>query len=89
MKAEDIKEHLAELNEEAILYDDYDEALIGIGHRNGSGAIAAYDLDKVFKELEKILGPECSEEDVIEYFDYNVMGTWAGEYTPIFIEVLK
>ena len=54
MKPEEIKEHLAELNEEAILYDDYDEALIGIGHRNGSGSIAAYDLDKVFKELDRL-----------------------------------
>ena len=89
MKVEDIKEHLAEINEEAILYDDYDEALIGIGHRFGMDGIAAYDLDKVLKELEKILGPECTEEDVIEYFDYNVIGTWAGEHTPIFIEVMK
>ena len=54
MEAEQIKEYLAELNEEAVLYDDYDEALIGIGHRNGSGAIAAYDLDKVFSSYCKL-----------------------------------
>ena len=89
MKPKEIREHLAEINEEAIIYDNLEEALVGIGHRFGMQGIAIYDLDKVFKELEKMLGPECSQEDVIEYFDYNVMGTWAGEYTPIFIEVMK
>ena len=89
MKVEDIKEHLGELNEKAIIYDDLDEALIGIGHRYGSDAIAAYDMDKVFKELEKNLGSDCTIDEVIEYFDFNVIGTWAGEFTPIFIEVMK
>ena len=43
-------------------------------------------LDKVFKCLEKELGPDITDEEVIEYFDYNVIGTWAGEHTPMFIE---
>jgi hypothetical protein len=87
MSVEEIKEHLASINEEAILYDDLDEALVGIGHRYGiHGGIAVYDLDKVFICLEKVLGPDCTNEEVIEYFDYNVIGTYAGEYTPMFIE---
>ncbi len=89
MKAEDIKKFLASLNEDAVLYDDYDDALIGIAHRHGSGAIAAYDIAEVFKVIEKNLGPSCTEKDAVDHFEYKVMGTWAGEHTPIFIEVMK
>ena len=89
IKTEDIKEHLAYLNEDAVLYGDFDDALIGIGHRHGSGPIAAYDIDEVFKVIEKNLGPSCSDKDAIEHFENKVLGTWAGEHTPIFIEVMK
>ena len=89
MKPEEIKEHLAEINEKAIIYDDLDGALTGIAHRYGSEAIAAYDMDKVFKELEKNLGSDCTIDYVIEYFDFNVIGTWAGEHTPMFIETFE
>ena len=35
-------------------------------------------------------GEECNwcgmtEEDAVEYFDYNVQGAWVGEGTPIFL----
>ena len=89
MNIEEIKEHLAEINEEAILFDDLDEALVGIGHRFGMDGIAIYDMDKVFKCLEKQLGPDVTDEEVIEYFDFNVIGTWAGEHTPMFIETFE
>ena len=89
MKPEEIKEHLAEINEEAIIYDNLDEALVGIGHRFGMDGIAIYDMDKVFKCLEKELGPDVTGDEVIEYFDYNVIGTWAGEHTPMFIETFE
>jgi len=89
INAEDIKGHLAYLNEDAVLYDEFDDALIGIGHRHESGAIAAYDIDAVFKVIEKNLGPGCTGEDASEHFDSKVMGTWAGEHTPIFIEMMK
>ena len=89
MKAEDIKGYLASLNEDAVLYDDFDDALIGIAHRHGAGAIAAYDIAEVFKVIEKNLGPSCTEKDAVDHFEYKVMGTWAGEHTPIFIEIMK
>ena len=25
-------------------------------------------------------------EEAIEYFDYNILGAWMGEYTPVFIQ---
>ena len=24
-------------------------------------------------------------EEAIEYFDYNILGAWMGEYTPVYI----
>ena len=32
---------------------------------------------------------DMSHEEAQEYFDFNVIGAWVGEGTPIFIEVIE
>jgi hypothetical protein len=44
----------------------------------------AYDYDKVIK----ILMEDMSYEEAVEYFDFNVIGGWVGDSTPVFIKVL-
>ena len=29
---------------------------------------------------------DMTHEDAIEYFEFNVIGTWVGDNTPVFIE---
>lgn len=82
-KFNEIKEQLAEQNEHAVLFDGYEEALVNIAYRFGMQPIACYDMQKCIKILMK--NNKVSYEEAVEYFEFNTMGMWAGEFTPIFI----
>ena len=60
--------------------DGFDEAVIGVVERLGTQAIC-YDTEKVIE----ILMRDMSEEDALEYFQYNIAGAWVGEHTPFFL----
>ena len=88
MTARQIKEALAELDPEALLAAGFDEALIGIV-RQFSRYLALYDTDKVLAILASRMELSDDEERLPleiaeEYFEYNVVGAWVGEHTPVF-----
>lgn len=78
-----IKELIAEANPEAMLADGFDDALVG--HTDGIDIIAVYDRDKCIN----ILNQDMPLEEASDYFYYNVIGAYVGEYTPIFIKVIN
>ena len=65
--------------------DIFDPAIIGIAHRFGMQPIVAYDYRKVIE----VFAEDMEYEEAVEYFDFNVIGAWVGEGTPIFIEVFE
>jgi hypothetical protein len=70
--------------------DGFDEAIIGVAQTFHSFSIA-YDKNKCIEVLmkETDFTQSMSEEEAIEYFDYNVVGSYVGEHTPTFIEIIK
>ena len=62
--------------------DGFDKAIIGVGYRCGQPDIIVYDAEKCVKIL---MDQGMTEEEAIDYFDYNVVGAWVGEETPIFV----
>lgn len=67
---------------ECLLADGYESALIGI--TEGSNPVAVYDMDLCIKCLVESDG--ISEEDALEHFYFNTVGSYVGEKTPIFIK---
>jgi len=71
-----------------IVKDHYPEALIADGF---DAAIVAYTNDgKLVYEVPKMVNilmtrDKMSEEDAMEYIDYNVLGAYVGKMTPIYI----
>jgi hypothetical protein len=65
-----------------IFADGYDEAFVGLGWRFNNGPVAVYDREKV---MEIIMEDGCSFEEAQEYFEFNIIGGWVGEFTPIFM----
>ena len=61
--------------------DGFDDAIIGVGQRCGQEDIVVYDQEKCVD----ILAKDMPREDAIEYFEFNVLGSWVGEDTPIFV----
>lgn len=79
-----MREILEDLNEEACTADGFDDAIIGIAERACGPAVVAYDYHKVIGIMMNRDG--MSWEEAVEYYDYNIIGSWIGEAaTPVFI----
>lgn len=87
MDINEIKDRIAEYNEEALLIDGYDEAIIGIASRCGSNAVVAYDSDKIIQILIERDGMD--EEEAVEFFEFNIAGAYVGENTPMLIQIFE
>lgn len=74
-----------EIYEDLLLADGFDEAFIGVGRRCGQPNIAVYDSEKCIEVLQK--GGDMTEEEAMEYFEFNVVGAWVGDHTPMFVEL--
>jgi hypothetical protein len=72
----DRRAKIAEVNPDAILWDDLDEAIIGIDVDN----IAVYDIYKMELEIMKL--HDCTFEEAVEWVDYNILSAYVGEWTP-------
>ena len=76
---EELIQHLSD--NECLLADGYESALIGI--TEGSNPVAVYDIDLCIKSLIK--EDDMDELDAVDFFYYNTLGSYVGEKTPIFI----
>jgi hypothetical protein len=83
MKKIKIIAHIKENYPEAqiLLADGFENAFLGIGQQFNT-FFSVYDKNKCIKILTK----NMSYEEAIEYFEYNVLGAYVGENTPIFID---
>jgi hypothetical protein len=61
--------------------DGFDEAIIGTVERCGSETVLCYDYNKCVEILMEYM----TEEEAIEYMDFNVVGAYMGEDTPMFL----
>ena len=83
---EKIRKHLAEINEEVILYDGMEDALIGYVEQFGRPPIALYDRQKCIEVLAR---DKMTYEEAEEYFAFNTIGGYVGTSTPAFATLLK
>lgn len=69
--------------EGAIILDGFDDAIIGIVEEFGNGRRILYSKYKILTILcERDLMTMGEAE---EFFDYNIMGLYAGEQNPVFL----
>lgn len=66
--------------------DYFDEAIVGLAQRIGMDVIC-YDKEKVLELL--CVKEEMTYEDAIEHFEYNIIGSWVGDTTPVFLSYTK
>ena len=74
---------ISEMSPEALLCDGFDEAIIGLATRIGMELVVAYDVEKIIGILINRDG--MTYEEAYEYYEFNIVGAWMGEFTPIFI----
>lgn len=86
MTPKEIIEYMQEMDEEILLADGFEDALVGYVEIFNK-TIALYDREKcitVLMERDKM-----AREEAEEFFDYNVTGGYHGEKTPGFATILK
>jgi hypothetical protein len=77
------REEIAEVNPDALLCDGFDDAIIGMAERINLGPVVAYSVSKIIDIMVERDG--MSYEEAIDFYDYNILGSWMGENTPVFI----
>ncbi len=81
-----IKQEIIEnYGEEILIMDGYDDCIIGVVEQFGRPPIVCYNRELV---IRKLMDEGMSEEESIEFFEYNQIGAWVGDYTPCFITLL-
>ena len=63
--------------------DGFDEAVIGVVERAGLLAVC-YDRNKIIS----ILMRDMNEEQAIEYYEFNILGAYMGESTPVYLDMM-
>ena len=81
----DIKDELSVIDEDILLADGLDEACVGYVERCGEPPIACYDKEKCLD----ILARDMTDEEALDYFYHNVLGSHVGDHTPCFINLKK
>lgn len=72
---------LNDLNPDAYLFDNMNDALVGVGHIAHKDPVAVYSKQKMFAKMS---ADGFSQEDAEEYFS-KFVAVWAGDNTPVII----
>ena len=62
--------------------DGFEDCIVGNVERFNMDPVFCYDYDKV---ITKMVKSGMTEEQAVEYYEYNMLGAWVGEGTPVFL----
>ena len=67
----------------ALFCDGFDNCILGIASRCGfEEDLIAYDYDKMIAQM---VSQGMTQEEAVEFFEFNIIGAWLGKGTPIFV----
>lgn len=74
------------MSEERLYMDGHDNAVIGYGNQCSKDRLVIYSLKKI---IENLVSQGMDEEEALEFADYNILGAYLGEGTPIICDDLS
>ena len=78
----------SDYSDKILLADGFDEAFLGIGENSQGNPVAVYSIEKCLDILEKQFEDEEDPiGDAIDFFEFNVKGSYVGEFTPMFVNM--
>lgn len=78
---EELERILYQIDEEIMVMDGFEDAFIGFSKRCGQPTLATYSFNKMVQVL--IERDEMDEFEAVEYIEYNCLGAWVGDLTPL------
>lgn len=76
------KDIISDINADAVFADGFDEAIIGYD----ANCTVVYDYSKCMKILME--RDNMPDHEAHEHMEFNVVGAYVGDFTPIFIHRL-
>ena len=83
MDAKRVLDQLSDLNPEAVLLENMDVALIGVGYIADADPVAVYSKSRIYN---KLLADGLSPEDADEYYTGKFAAFRAGPHTPVILD---
>ena len=80
---EKISKLFEEMDESVLLMDVFEEAFIGYSQRINEPVLAVYSYEKMLGVL--VRRDDMDYDEATEYINYNCLGAWVGEKTPIIV----
>ena len=74
-----------DIDEDLLLADGFEGALIGVGPRCGQPNLAVYSIPLALGILVDRDG--MTIEEAREYLEFNVLGAWVGDRSPMWIDL--
>jgi hypothetical protein len=72
-----------DIAEGAVLLDGLDDAIIGVVEEFGNSPRVLYSKLKILSILCE--RDNMTTEEAVEFYDYNILGLYAGEQNPVFL----
>jgi hypothetical protein len=74
---------ISEEHPDLLTLDGFDEAVLGVVERAGLLAVC-YDRSKILK----ILMRDMNLDEAMEYYEFNILGAYMGEHTPVYLDFM-
>ena len=74
---------ISEINPDALLADGFENAITGMCMQFGQLPVVAYDYTKCIEILKE--RDDMTNDEAIEYMEYNVIGAYMGLHSPVFL----
>lgn len=83
MDAKRVLHQLSDLNPEAVLLENMNSALIGVGYISAGDPVAVYSKAQIYN---KLLSDGLSPEDADEYYTGKFVSVRAGAHAPVILD---
>lgn len=80
---DEISANFEEMGESVLLMDGFEEAFIGYSQRMNEPILAVYSWEKMLEVC--MVRDGMTDAEAMDYIDYNCLGAWVGEQTPIIV----
>ena len=87
MTGEEKRNVLEQEEDHILVMDGFDDAIAGVVTGFGGERRVCYDYNKVINIMVERDG--MSYDEAVEFHEYNQLGAYVGEQTPVYIELFE
>jgi hypothetical protein len=73
---------ISKIHPDLIVIDGFDDCIVGTAERFGSELFAVYDLNKILAKLES---QGMTDDEAMDFYVQNQLGSYLGDRTPAFM----